>query len=198
MLLPGHRSGAAILLTGIVLLLFGQADLAATLCGVTLAWQTVIIGWAFVGRAVRSGNYQRDLSLIVAVMALTAAELTICVGLSSLSMFAALAAVIAIWVRWRNQPRTTTHNYASRFAAPLCFVVLLAAGWGALHQPERAWQPDPILTQTADEGDDAGGEMISERHSDLIAEAEQMGLAMAPILILMLCVWGLSRLPGVR
>jgi hypothetical protein len=114
---------------------------------------------------------------------------------------AALLAIAALlWlVDRREQPLVQRGSVLRQCRWPVAFCVLLFAGWCvfATMSPRLADEPPGVQDEYQVVNEETGlVEVEPTVQSDLVVCAERGGLAIAPILVLVLLLWMLSRLPS--
>ncbi len=113
---------------------------------------------------------------------------------------ALLAIATVLWlVDRRRQPLVQRGSLLRQCRWPVAFCILLFAGWCVFATSSQRQADEPLAVQDEYQvvNEETGlVEVEPTVQSDLVVCAERGGLAIAPILILILLLWLLSRLPS--
>jgi hypothetical protein len=180
-----------------------------------LAWPGVIAPALFLRALTKKQRLVRRGSLAVALGTVLASAIAGCLPIGVAQPALALLAATALWRVFARRAQTRlaqTRGIQPRWAkdrplpvwrragVPAAFVLALAAGGLAIvgHRPPRPDLNLPDQQDIANLIDQIEIDAPPKQRSDLDRQLERCGLAVAPIVGLVLAVWGLSRLPFVR
>jgi hypothetical protein len=174
----------------------------------------LLFAWTVIGIALRTAISVRQRPVsgwgLISLASIVAYSVLVCCQLWELAALAALMSLIGSWRGQRasdRQARLAGRENGRpapvwrRLAMPAAFVLALAAGWmligagGAPLVDEIALAPEPNLEQLFAELE---GEVAPPADDEFERQLKRCGTAAAPILGMVLAVWGLSRLPFAR
>jgi uncharacterized integral membrane protein len=199
----------------------GRSDWLAYEYRGVLAWQGGVTGITLCLQSLAKPQRKLSLALDVAVAAMLVYLGAICFQIIPLSTLAALVAVTCAWLSHRQSPRQRAHlGWLRECLGPAAFLLIAAAGWLVLTRSQETSAQFALVGSMETEhsaapgtgtdgldnpdGGPDGGQGVDSQDFQIVEaiaaspELRRFGMAVIPIVVFVLIIFGLSRLPAAR